>query len=338
MNAGPAFFFLDPEWFWVLLAVIPALILYHFLAAEKRGASLRYSSLETFQGLGVQKSLRNRHIVLWLRLAAAVFLIFALARPQSAEKNSLVKSEGIDIAAVVDLSESMRGEDVSPLRLEAAKKVLADFIARRANDRIGLVLFGVEAFLQCPLTLDHNVLLDFLRKVNFIHEFGNQTAIGMGLSTGIVALKKSKARTRVIILITDGVNNAGAVDPFTAAHLAAQMNIKVYTIGIGQPGISEVFITRRDPLYGDRKIRVQNEMREEPLQEIAQITGGEYFNAKTRASFEDVMKKIDGLEKSEIQSSHYLEYSEIFPLFVALALMALGAELILRNTRFRKIP
>lgn len=338
MNSPVAFLFLEPEWLWLLAAALPATAFFYFFFLEKRSASLKYSSLESFQELGPQKSLRARHLVLWLRLLAVLFFIVALARPQSAEKNSLVKSEGIDIAAVLDLSDSMRGEDVLPMRLEAAKKVLADFIQKRLNDRIGLVLFGAEAFLQCPLTLDHNVLLDFLRRVTFVPELGNQTAIGMGLGTGIVALKKSKAKSRVIILMTDGVNNAGSVDPYTAANLAAQMKIRVYTVGIGRPGISEVMITHRDPLFGERKIPMQNEMREEPLREIAQLTGGEYFNAQTRAGFEEVLRKIDRLEKSEITSTRYLEYSELFPLFVTLGLLSLLAEIILRSTRFRKIP
>lgn len=333
------FAFKDPAWFLLFPPVAALLIVWHFAFAEKRGAAIPYSSVSAFAALGPQKTLRWRHALLVLRLLSILLLLAALARPQTGRKNSLIRSEGIDVMIALDISDSMRGEDLQPdYRLAVARRVTADFITKRHDDRIGLVIFGSEAFLQCPLTLDHGVLLGFLNKVNFIPELSQRTAIGMGVSTALLALKKSKAKSRVIILVTDGANNAGEIDPATAAELAKAQGVKVYAIGIGKPGVHQVMVTMQDPNFGPRKQAIMVEMLEEPLQSLSATTGGTYYNAQNTGKFAETLRQIDKLEKSEITTRQYLDVNEQAGGWLLAAFLLFLLENGLRHTRFRKLP
>lgn len=339
MAQGWSFAFQQPYWF-LLFPPVAALMIWWALRRRKRTSqALTFSSLEVFRNLGPQPSLRWRHVLLILRLLTVFLLIAALARPQAGRKNSLLKSEGIDVMITLDISDSMQGEDFHPdHRLAVAKRVAADFVGRRVNDRLGLVVFGSQAYLQCPLTLDHDVLQGLLSRVQFVPEVSRATAIGMGVSTSLLALRKSKAKSKVIVLITDGVNNAGEIDPVTAGELAKSQGVKVYTIGIGKPGVYQVLITVQDPDFGPRKVPVQVEMDEEPLRQIARTTGGQYFNAMNSGRLSEIMKEIDRLEKTEITTRQYLEVREYAWSYLALALLFLMAEIILSQTRLRTLP
>lgn len=329
--------FKEPLWLLSLIIILPALTFYYFFVANKFRNSIKFSTLSLFSELKSLKVVHFRHIVFILRILTIVALVFALARPRQGKKNTIVKSDGIDLMLCLDVSGSMRGEDMAPNRLTAAKKTIADFIRSRENDRVGLVVFGTEAFLQCPLTHDHGVLLDFLSKVVFIPELENSTAIGMGLARGVLNLKHSKAKSKVIVLLSDGDNNAGEIDPVTAAHLADTFNIKVYTIGLGQPGESQVMVSVPTP-FGVQKRPMANYMNEPLLENIAEITGGAYYNALNTAMLQNVYKTIDRLEKTEIESNQYMEYEENYFWFAILALLFFLAERILSETRFRKLP
>ena len=326
-------------YFLFLLLLLPGLVYYYFKIASKSRASIKFSSLHNIKTVTPSKILKYRHFIFFFRLACLSCLILALGRPLTGKKNTFIKSEGIDIILCLDISFSMRGEDMEPKhRLAAAKEVLVSFVEKRVNDRMGLVVYGSEAYLQCPLTLDHGVLIDFIRRVDFVPELENQTAIGMAMIKGVNSLKESRAKSKVIILLTDGANNAGDIDPITASELANTFDMKVYAIGMGKPGLSEVMVTFNDPYKGPHKGRIANDMNEGTLEEIAENTGGLYFNAQNRQKLFDVYKKINELEKTEIQSNQYLDYNEQFGLFVWLGLGFLMAEIILNNTRFRRIP
>ncbi|HBE02803.1 MAG TPA: aerotolerance regulator BatA, partial [Spirochaetia bacterium] len=203
---------------------------------------------------------------------------------------------------------------------------------------IGLAVFGSESFLQCPLTHDHGVLLDFLNRVNFHPEISRSTAIGMSLATAINALRKSQAKSKIIVLLTDGVNNAGEIHPLTAADLAASLDIKIYSIGIGKPGESEVLVTVDDPYFGRRKVPMRIEMDENILQAVSDAASGLYFNAQNTGMLEKIYNEINTLEKSKITTRQYLEYNEQFTFFLLAAAIFLLLEIILNHTRFRKLP
>jgi len=332
------FAFKNPEFFISLLLLLPLLVWYYLRYQVKRSATVKFSSLSAINKIPPSPLIRFRHLIFILRLLALVSIVSALARPQTGKKNTIVRSEGIDIMLSLDISGSMRAEDIQPVhRLNAAKKITADFIKMRHSDRVGLVLFGSEAFLQCPMTLDHGVLIDFLSQVDFIEELENATAIGMAVSHSILALKNSTAKSKIIVLLTDGDNNAGDIDPFTASALAATFDIKIYTIGIGKPGVSQVFITQRD-MFGSRKVPMQNTMNESTLIRMAEQTGGRYFNAQDAEALSHTYKEIDRLERSEILSKQYMEYNEIFLYFIAAAAIFFFLEILLNSTRFRKIP
>lgn len=334
-----SFAFKEPLWFLLFLPLGAGMIWWHARASLRNQRALSFSSLEVFRSLGPQSSLRWRHLLLILRLLSVLLLLAALARPQAGRKNSLLKSEGIDLILTLDISDSMSGEDFHPdHRLAVAKRVAADFVSRRLNDRIGLVVFGSQAYLQCPLTLDHDVLQGLLSKVQFVPEVSSRTAIGMGVSTSLLALRKSKAVTKVIVLITDGVNNAGEIDPSTATELAKSQGVRVYTIGIGKPGVYQVLATIQDPQFGPRRVPIQVEMDEEPLRTMAKASGAQYFNAMNSSRLAEIMKEIDRLEKSEISTRQYLEVREYAWGYLALALFLLLTEVVLSQTRLRTLP
>ncbi|HDQ44433.1 MAG TPA: VWA domain-containing protein [bacterium] len=326
--------FADP-WFLCLFAVIPPIVWIYIRRQRKGGATLRFSHLGFVKDIRHRGWIHARHLLLVLRILAIALLILAFARPQSGIRGEEILTEGVDIMLVLDLSTSMLAEDIKPNRIEAVKEVAADFVRQRGNDRIGLVVFAREAYTQCPLTIDYGILIRFLQelKTGMIED---GTAIGMGLAAAVNRLRSSSAKSKVIILLTDGENNAGEIDPITAAQMAEAFGIKIYTVGASTHGTAMYPV--QDPFFGKRYVPIQVDIDERPLRKIAELTGGMYFRATDRARLEEIYREIDRLEKTEIKVTEYTRYTELFFYFVAAALAILLVEIVLTHTRFRKIP
>lgn len=326
--------FANPEAFWLLL-VIPLMAWWYIRTHRRQKAAMKVSSLEGLRRIPLSWKARFRFVMPVLRLLAVALVIAALARPQSSSMTENINSEGIDIVLCLDVSGSMLAEDFRPNRIEAAKKVALDFIGHRPSDRLGLVIFAGESFTQCPITTDHAVLENQLSKVNSgMLEDG--TAIGMGLATSVDRLRDSKAKSKVIILLTDGVNNTGLIDPSTALEIAKLYKVRVYTIGVGTRGTAPYPV----PLPGGG-IQMQNmpvQIDEALLQRIAKETGGEYFRATDNRSLNQIYTQIDKLEKTKLEITAFKRYQELFfPLaLAALALFLL--EILGRYTIFRSLP
>lgn len=271
-----------------------------------------------------------------LRYLALVVLLVALARPRSGTVYQEVVSEGIDIMLALDVSSSMQAEDFKPHnRLYVSKEEIKRFIERRTNDRIGLVVFAKYSFTQCPLTTDYSVLLNFVDEVNFgIVEDG--TAIGMAIANGVNRLRESKSESRILVLLTDGDNNAGEIDPITAANLAAAMDIKIYTIGAGKQG--NAMFPYQDPIFGKRYVYQPTKIDETSLKEIARRTGGKFFRARSGEELEQIYTEIDQMEKTEIEVAEHVQYKELFPYLLYLGGILLLLELLLSQTVLRKLP
>ena len=329
------FRFQDPI-FLVLIVVAVGMLVYYIKFKRARAASIRYSDINLVRRLKPSFRIRERHILPLLRALAIVLLAFALARPQSGRRGQEISSEGIDIVLALDISGSMRAEDFKPHnRLYVAKQVIKEFIEGRQSDRIGLVVFSKQSFTQCPLTLDYGVLFNFLDKVDFgMIEDG--TAIGLAIANAVNRLRESEAEGKVVILLSDGRNNAGEIDPITAAQAAKAMKVKIYTIGAGKPGNAPYPVD--DPIFGRRYIYVENEIDEATLRQIAQITGGEYFRAKDEEGLARIYKQISEMEQTEIKVKEYLQYNELFSNYALAGLLLLVLEITLANTRYRKIP
>ncbi len=326
--------FVSP-FFFVLLLLLPIIAWWYFRTYQQRYAPMRMSTLE---GLENTQSIRGRlrSLLPILRILSFVALVVALARPQRVLKEEEVVAEGIDISLAMDLSSSMLAQDFQPNRLEVSKRVAADFVRQRQYDRIGLVVFAGEAFTQCPLTTDHLVLNEFLSKLECgILEDG--TAIGMGLATAVNRLKDSDSKSKVVILLTDGVNNTGYQSPMLAAKIAKEYNIKVYTIGVGSVGETRAPVSRRsDGKYVLGLVRV--EIDEELLRQIAEMTGGKYYRAVDEQSLEQIYASIDQLEKTKIEVTSFKRYSEEYHHFAFLGILFLLIEVLLRYTVLRAIP
>ncbi len=318
-------------------AAIIALMIYHQLTQKRiRSASIKYSDLKIVKRSARTGRSRFRFILTVLRIAAVALLIVAFARPQAGTENREVSSEGIDIMLALDVSGSMKAEDFKPQnRLYVAKEEIKKFVSKRVSDRIGLVIFSASSFTQCPLTLDYGVLLTFLDQVKF-GMIKDGTAIGMALANGINRLRESPSKSKVIVLLTDGVNNAGQIDPLTAAGIAKTMGVKIYTIGVGKPGNAMYPVD--DPIFGKRYVYMPNEIDEDVLTEIANKTGGKYFRARSRDELSEIYDEIDKMERTEIKVKEYVQYRELFVLFVYLGLALLVLEILLSQTIFRKIP
>ena len=323
-------------WFLMGLAVVPLLAWDHFRKASRRKASIRFPSLSVVKRVPHSAMYRMRHILLVLRLAAISLMCVALARPQYGESIEDVSTNGIDIMLALDISGSMRTLDFRPQnRLFVAKKVIENFVTGRAHDRIGLVVFAGKSFTQCPLTLDYGILVQFLRKVDFgLVEDG--TAIGTGLMNACNRLRLNGAKSKVAILLTDGANNSGEVDPITAAKAAKALGIKVYTIGVGKEGEQPIEID--DPLFGRRIVSQKTDVDMPTLQAMAELTGGKSFRAQDAKALQSIYDQIDKLEKTEIKSTSYYRYHELFRNLLLAALLVLILEIGLANTRFMKIP
>jgi Ca-activated chloride channel family protein len=328
--------FADPQ-FLILLLLLPLLGWWYWSKHQRLGGTIRYSNLDLLKNLPKPSNYWSRHLLLGLRLLALALIIFALARPQSGHTEEEVTTEGIDIVISLDISGSMLAEDFKPRnRIEAAKLVAEQFIAGRRSDRIGMVVFSARSFTQCPLTLDYGVLINFLKKVDvgMIKEDG--TAIGLGIANAVDRLRNSKAKSKVVILLTDGRNNAGEIDPLTAARVAQAFNVRIYTIGVGTHG--EALYPVEDPFLGKRYVRMPVDIDEATLTKIADVTHGKYFRATDRRSLENIFAEIDKLEKTKIEVKQFTRYRELFVTWLAVAMGLIFVEIVLADTRFRKIP
>jgi Ca-activated chloride channel homolog len=316
-----------------LLAVVPAMIAFYILKQQKATASLRMPGLKQFSGSAITFRHYLRHLLFAFRTAAVALLIIVLARPQTTDKFQNVSTEGIDIVLTLDISGSMLARDFRPDRLEASKNVATEFISGRPYDRMGLVIFSGESFTQCPLTTDHAVLINLLREIQSgMIEDG--TAIGNGLATAINRIKDSQSKSKVIILLTDGVNNRGEIAPATAAGIAKTYGIRVYTIGVGTQGMAPYPV--QTP-YGIQYQDMPVEIDEGILQEIAQTTGGKYFRATDNDKLVQVYNEIDKLEKSKIDVRQFSRKEEKYMFPAVLAIVLILLEILLRNTIFRNL-
>ncbi len=321
-------------WFFLLFVLIPVLIWIQYVKGEKKTAALRIS---TIKGISKTGSLKNifQNLPFWLRILALTCIITALARPQNRYDETHREGEGIDIILCIDVSGSMTAQDFLPNRMEAAKKVAIDFVNHRLDDRIGVVIFAGESFTQCPLTTDHYVLISQIQQIrNGLLEDG--TAIGSGLATSVDRLRDSKAKSKVIILLTDGVNNGGLIDPSTAKEIAKAFHIKVYTIGVGTTaGFAPTPVpTPLGTINQPEKVSIDEKL----LQNIANETGGKYFRATDNQSLEKIYTDINKLEKSKVQVTTFHRFTERFYPLVFLAIALLLIEGLLRYFIFKKFP
>lgn len=329
------FEFRDPLYL-LLFLLLPVIVFWYF-RSSRHSAQLKYSDVNLVKRLGKSMKQRLQPLLLILRLLALTAFILALARPQSSSKEEEIITEGIDIILAMDVSSSMLAEDFKPNnRLEAAKSVAREFVKSRTNDRIGMVVFAGESFTQCPLTLDYGVLLTLLEQIQIADKNWDGTAIGMGIVNAVNRLRDSKAKSKVIILLTDGVNNRGQVDPVTAAQIAKAFDIKIYTIGAGKRGTAMYPV--EDPFFGKRYVPMQVEIDEEGLTKIASLTNARYFRATDTERLKEVYDEISNLEKTRIEVKEFTRYEELFVYFLALGLLSLLAEVGLSHTYFRKIP
>lgn len=335
--------FADAGLLWLLApAYLVWLGLWWLLARRRTAAAVRFSSTRTLERLRPSRTLILRRLVQGLRLLTVALLILGMARPQTGRRQTQVQTEGIDIILVLDTSGSMQALDLDAdravnrrrNRLEVARSVVDRFVQKRQNDQIGMVVFGNEAFTQCPLTLDHGVVAAFLERLE-IGMAGDGTAIGSALGTAVKRLRDSEAESKVIILLTDGRNNAGALSPRKAAEIAQTFDTRVYTIGVGTRGKAPFIV---DSLFGKRVIYEDVEIDEEILREIASRTGGSYFRAEDSEALAEIYDEIDRLETSEITTESYMEYDERYRRLVLPALGLLLLETLLLGTRFRKLP
>jgi Ca-activated chloride channel family protein len=308
----------NPEFFWLLL-LIPVYAVYQvWLYWAKKNPSVTFSSIKQLKNMPGNYRANLSYATPLIYMAAFAFLVAALARPQLRNSNVERFSEGIDIIISIDISSSMLAEDIEPNRLIAAKEVAGDFISQRVNDRIGVNVFGRESFTVVPPTLDHNLVQRLLETVD-LGMVRDGTAIGMGIATSINRLRESEAKSKVIILITDGMNNAGEIDPVTAGEMAASLGIKLYTLGIGSRGTAPYPVD--DALFGRRYQNVQVNIDEEMLTNIAQMTGGRYWRATETQELRDIYDEIDQLERSEVEEIIYIDYEDLYPRYLAAGLL-----------------
>ena len=316
---------------WWFLLLIPVVI-YLFLAVKKK-RGLQFSSVKLLQSAGNRKTIKHK-IGKILILCGMILLITALARPQTTIRTNLIKQQGIDIAMLLDVSGSMQSVDFEPNRLEVARETIDDFIAGRTGDRVSLIIFAGTAHTRIPLTLDHNIVRESLKGVTTESVYQDGTAIGMAVSVGLNRLEKSDAASRIMILVTDGDNNAGTIDPVTASNLARELGIRIYTIGIG----SDMLILPVDVFGQTQYQQYQGGFNEDLLKQIAETTGGQYFRAMDSKAMAKIFDTIDELEKTEFDDDNFKEYNELAFLLIALALMLLTAGIILDRYYFLQIP
>lgn len=330
------FEFRDP-YYLSLFVILPGIIFWYFKGKKRKNAQLKYSDVNLVKRLGKSIKQRLMPVLLLLRLVTFAAFILALARPQSSSKEEEIITEGVDIILAMDVSSSMLAEDFKPNnRLEAAKSVAREFIKSRSNDRIGMVVFAGESFTQCPLTLDYGVLLTLLEDIKVADKSWDGTAIGMGIVNAVNRLRDSKTKSKIIILLTDGVNNRGQVDPVTAAQIAQAFDIRIYTIGAGKHGTAMYPV--EDPFFGKKYVPMQVDIDEEVLMQIADLTNAKYFRATDTKKLKEVYDEISELEKTQIEVMEFTRYEELFVYFLAIGLFSILLEIALANTYFRRIP
>ena len=323
--------FTQKEFLWLLL-LVPVVVFWYVLKHKKQTAQLSISSVQGFQRNTIWSGLK--HSLLGFRVAAIILVVLALARPQTVDVSSKTKTtKGIDIVMAIDVSASMLAKDLKPNRLEALKNVAAEFIKGRPNDRIGLVEYAGESYTKTPVTSDKGIVLQSLKDIKYNSIITGGTAIGMGLATAVNRIKDSKVKSKIIILLTDGVNNAGFIDPQTASELALEYGIKTYTIGLGTNGTALSPVALKNGVFQYGRIKV--EIDEKLLKEIANVTGGKYFRATNNRKLKEIYKEIDALEKTEVEEFKFYNYDEKFRPLVLLALGLLLFEFLVRFTLFR---
>ena len=319
--------------FFLLLFLIP--ILFYF-SNRRSKLSLSFSTIKSLKNTPVTFRALLFRFLPFLRTTVIILFILALARPSRVSTEKEYQTKGVDIVIALDISGSMLAEDFKPEnRLNVAKEDAIKFIKGRENDRIGLVVFARKAFTQCPLTLDYKILIKLLSDIK-VGMIADGTAIGMGLATSVNRLRDSKAKSKVIILITDGENNSGNIDPITSAELSKTFDIKVYTIGVGKGGL--VPFPVNDPLFGKRYVQANVEIDELTLKRIADITGGRFFRARDPKALSEIYEKINELERTEIKIKEYRSYDDFFPYFLFPALLLLLLDILLRQTILMKVP
>ena len=326
--------FAQPEWLW-LLVLVPLVAGWTRWRASRTRKGMRFSSIASVQQAPRSLWVRMRELPAVLRTGVVTLGILALARPQEQDTIRERYAEGVDIVLVLDTSTSMRAEDFSPNRFEAARDVAAEFIASRTSDRVGLVVFAAKAYTQTPLTLDYNFLLRMLDEVE-VGVIEDGTAIGTAIAAGINRLKDSAAESKVLILLTDGQNNQGEITPVTASEVAQAMNVRIYSIGVGTYG--EAPFPFPGPFGGQRRQMIEVEIDEDMLTSVAENTGGRYFRATNRETLQRIYEEIGELEKTEIEERFYTDYTEQYALFLWPALGLLLFELLLSATRLRRTP
>ncbi len=325
--------FYDPYVFLLLLPI--GLLLALRLLKWRKEQSLPFPSLIPFRSMGVVKSSRLRYIPWILRILVIALLVLVIARPRSSSQEREIHTEGIDIILALDISSSMLAEDFHPQnRIGAAKEVAKEFIKGRTSDRIGLVVFAGESYTQCPLTLDYDVLTAFIDRIE-VGAIEDGTAIGTALANCLNRLRDSEAESKIVILLTDGQNNRGEIDPLTAAQAGQAMGVKIYTIGAGSEGTAPYPV--QTP-FGVRYQQIPVKIDEELLREIAETTAGVYFRATDEKKLREIYARIDQMEKTEIEVKEYRTYTELFLPYALIALILLAAETALSGTRLRRIP
>jgi len=326
--------FANPVFFYLFI-IIALMIIWYIWRGRKSTAALSVSGFEGFTEGDISPRVWLRHILFVFRIAALSLFIVALARPQSTNKWEKVTSEGIDIVMAMDISGSMRAMDFKPNRLEAAKEVGSEFVNSRPDDRFGLVVFAGESFTQCPLTTDRAVVTNFMNELNFgMVEDG--TAIGMGLATAVNRIKDSKADSKVIILLTDGVNNQGEIGPVTAAELASTYGIRVYTIGIGSMGMAPFPVK---DMFGRTVLQnMEVEIDENVLKKISVLTEGKYFRATDKEKLKSIYEEIDEMEKTQLDVKQFSKKKDEYFNWLLAGLILIGIEMLSRYTIFRTIP
>ena len=316
------------------LIIIPLLVVWYIFSGRKNQAYVKFSDTSFFNGMPRSWRIYARHILFVIEMCALAFLIIALARPQSSSKSQKINVEGIDIVLTIDLSSSMLAQDLKPDRLEAAKNISAEFVKGRPEDRMGLVVFASETFTQVPLTTDHGMLLNMMKDMK-CGMLEDGTAIGDGLASSVSRLKDSEAISKVVILLTDGDNNAGSIDPATAAEMAKIFGIRVYTIGVGTRGTAPYPV--QTPFGGIQYQQIPVTINEPLLQQIADETGGKYYRATSNEKLEQIYDEIDQLERSKIEINEFTRVHEEFLPFVLIGLALLLLGFILRNTVFKTL-
>ena len=317
----------QPNFFYLLLVLVP-MVAWYIWKLREQDANIQFSTIKPFENEKISYKLYLKHFIFVIRLAVIALIIVILARPQSTDKWKNTTTEGIDIVLALDISTSMLAQDLKPDRLKAALNVAGNFIEQRINDRIGLVVFAGESFTQCPITTDHDVLINLTKEVKTgMVEDG--TAIGMGLANAVNRLKESEAKSKIVILLTDGENNKGDISPVTAAEIAQNYNIRVYTIGVGTVGQAPYPV---QTMFGTQTQMVDVKIDEETLKEISEITDGRYFRATDNESLKNIYLDIEKLEKTKINVNEFSSKNEEFFWFAVFAGLLLLLEIIIRNT------